>query len=413
MKKPGTQRALPLAVRGVITPNILRSCNMNRALSFALVQVAATLLAGCVTHGLIGGQTAPTGAVFGSQASARSHDGGHIVILHTFTGGDDGGGLTSTLILDSQHNLYGTTAGGGKGGVGVVFELSAVGAEKVLYSFHGADGSHPHAGVLRDDAGKLFGTTVDGGAFGGGVAYEVSPQGVERVLHSFGHGTDGINPYGALVRDAAGNLYGTTAAGGTFGGGIVFELRRNGREIILHSFGAVSDGASPFGGLLLDSSGNLFGVTMNGGSGGSGVLFKIAASGAYQTLTNFHNAVGGGFPAAGIIRGPAGNFFGTLAYGGKRGGGVVFEVDSNGNETVLHNFGTGSGGYEPDGDLTGDPLGNLYGTTAVNGEIFKVTAAKKTVVLATIGTSQSGLVRDSAGHLYGTAGAGIVFEFIP
>jgi uncharacterized repeat protein (TIGR03803 family) len=155
----------------------------------------------------------------------------------------------------------------------------------VLHSFDGRpDGSQPYAGLTRDAAGNLYGTTAYGGAHGPGVVFELSPTGTEAVLYSFTGGADGANPTAALVRDSAGNLYGTTFFGGGssacqfFDGscGVVFKLSPTGTETVLHSFTGGADGATPLAGLIQDAAGNLYGTTYGGGAHGAGVVFRLS-----------------------------------------------------------------------------------------------------------------------------------------
>jgi uncharacterized repeat protein (TIGR03803 family) len=156
----------------------------------------------------------------------------------------------------------------------------------VLYTFQGSsDGGGPYAGLVRDAAGNLYGTAISSGAFGWGVAFKVDPSGTETVLHNFGDGsTDGRTPYAGLVRDKAGNLYGTTYEGGGIGCvdgcGTVFKLDTTGTETLLHSFaGGTTDGCYPYAGLLLDKAGNLYGTTQACGASGYGTVFKVSKSG--------------------------------------------------------------------------------------------------------------------------------------
>jgi uncharacterized repeat protein (TIGR03803 family) len=192
------------------------------------------------------------------------------------------GGPRGGLLLTAGH-LYGTTCGSGGNPSygGTVFEVAA---KTVLYTFTGgADGAQPMAGLISDGAGNLYGVTMAGGSAsfgnGNGVVFEInSTTGAEKVLHAF-RGPDGSSPTGNLVRDAAGNLYGTTMWGGAFGYGTAFKLDASGNLTTLHSFTGGADGANPFAGVILDSSGNLWGVASAGGSAaapaGNGVVFMI------------------------------------------------------------------------------------------------------------------------------------------
>jgi uncharacterized repeat protein (TIGR03803 family) len=173
-------------------------------------------------------------------------------VLHKFSGYADGRTPYSSLVLDAAGNLYGTTAGGGLcfncTPSGVVFKLDPTGRETVLHTFTGGtDGAYPYAGVVLDAAGNLYGTTINGGrccGYGYGVVFKLDPAGHETVLYTFTGGTDGSNPYGGVIFDAAGNLYGTTQSGGADFAGTVFKLDPAGHETVLHSFNG-TDGAYP------------------------------------------------------------------------------------------------------------------------------------------------------------------------
>jgi len=208
-----------------------------------------------------------------------------------------------------------------------VFELDATGHETVLYSFPGAgDGRHPYSGVIRDAAGSLYGTTGGGGTAGLGVVYKLDTAGHETVLYNFTGGADGSNPSGGVIRDSAGNLYGTTASGGTANWGVVYKLDPSGHETVLHSFTGGADGGRPLAGVTRDSAGNLYGTTGAGGTTGSGVVYELDAAGQETVLYSF-TGYDGRNPYAGVIRDSAGNLYGTTCYGGKRGGGVVFKIE--------------------------------------------------------------------------------------
>ena len=202
--------------------------------------------------------------------------------LYLFTGGHDGGWPIASLVLDQAGNLYGTASGGGdlscyQGyGCGTVFKIDAAGNYSVLYAFHGihGDGADPLSGLVRDSAGNLYGTTQFGGTAGVGTVFKVTPAGKETVLYSFlGQPLDGALPANSpLFRDTAGNLYGETASGGVdtcednaAGCGLVFMLSPTGEETVLHYFTGNPDGSYPTGGLVPDKEGNLYGTTGYGG----------------------------------------------------------------------------------------------------------------------------------------------------
>ena len=196
----------------------------------------------------------------------------------------------------------------------------------MLHTFTGgADGAHPYAGMVRDSAGNLYGTTSGGGVQGYGVVFKLDEAGAETVLYSFTYGADGEFPYAALVRDPTGNLYGTTYYGGAFDAGVVFKLDTDGNETVLYSFTGAADGEFPYAGLVRDSTGNLFGTTEFGGTYGHGVVFKVGATGSETVLHNFKGA-DGKWPFAGLVRDSVGNLYGTTFYGGLYHHGVVFKI---------------------------------------------------------------------------------------
>jgi uncharacterized repeat protein (TIGR03803 family) len=325
---------------------------------------------------------------------------GKETVLHSFTGKADGAHPAFGSVLRNAGNVYGTTFAGGStncanGGCGVVFKLASTGKETVLHSFTGrADGANPLAGLIRDNAGNLYGTTFAGGsaacAGGCGVVFKLSPTGTETVLHRFTGGVDGANPLAALIRDNAGNLYGTTQSGGAFHRGVVFKLDMSAKETVLHNFTGGADGSAPAagGGLVRDSAGNLYGTT-NGGGGsticadGCGIVFKLAPTGTETVLHRFRGGADGAHPAAGLVRDSAGNLYGITASGGGlgcggQGCGIIFRLDATGKETVLHRFTAGKDGAGPDGGLVRDSAGTLYGTAQNGGAlrlgvIFKIT----------------------------------------
>ncbi|MGA2133761.1 MAG: choice-of-anchor tandem repeat GloVer-containing protein [Bryobacteraceae bacterium] len=288
------------------------------------------------------GGTALTGSVFELENTGTE------VTLYNFKKayGPKGSFPNAGVIRDSSGNLYGTTISGGVGGLsstGVVFRLNTAGVEKVLYPFTGGtDGANPYAGLI-EHAGYLYGTTAYGGGgacLGGcGVIFKVEiATGTETVLYTFTGGADGAHPYASLFRDAAGTLYGTTAFGGVapdFSGyGVVFMFS-GGTEVPLYAFKGGTDGANPYAGVVRDQAGNLYGTTPWGGNTvfcnssnvGCGVVYMLNTALQESVLHTFTGGADGGTPA-GVILSPAGNLYGTtgLQSGATGGGGTVFEV---------------------------------------------------------------------------------------
>ena len=305
------------------------------------------------------------GAVFKVDAS------GNTTILYSFSGGThDGQAPEAGLVRDNNGNLYGTLWAGPA--CGSVFKLDSAGNETLIYSFScGTDGANPSAALIRDSAGSLYGTTSYGGDLscgsgdGCGTVFQISPAGNETVLYSFTGGSDGVDPVGGLVRDAAGNLYGTTWFGGTSGNGIVFKIEADGVETVLYSFAGGTDGAAPLASLIQDASGNLYGTTSGGGAYGYGTIFEVDATGAETILHSFAGTgLDGAYPYSSLVRDSNGNLLGTTYEGGAYGKGTVFRMSLAGKMKLLHSFTGGTGGSFPFAGVIADPAGNLYGTTA-------------------------------------------------
>jgi uncharacterized repeat protein (TIGR03803 family) len=226
--------------------------------------------------------------------------------------------------------------------------------------------------LIRDSAGNLYGTSEGGGDWGKGAVFKLDATGNVTVLHSFSGGPDGDDPTAGLVQDTAGDYYGTTFLGGASGYGVVFKLGTAGHETVLHSFTGGADGANPLGGVVLDPEGNLYGTTFNGGSGKylacfggpCGVVFKLDPSGRETVLHSFKGP-DGDCPVA-LIRDVEGNLYGVTKYGGA-GYGVVFKLDTTGTETVLYTFKGLEDGSTPVAGVIRDAAGNLYGTTQLGG----------------------------------------------
>src|SRR5215831_9162102 len=391
-------------------------------------------------------------------------------VIHTFRGGKDGIEPEAGLLRASDGNFYGTTyQGGGSSDTGTVFKLQS--GKETVFTFPGCcgvypDGGGPEGGMVRDSAGNLYGTTAYGGSGGGsncgnfgcGTIFKLDTTGKETVLHSF-VGTDGHGPRGGLVRDAAGNLYGTALYGGDLsrcgglGCGTVFKLDTTGKLAVLYAFEGDLDGAQPIGNLAGDSKGNLYGDTYEGGSfdcqgPGCGTLFKVSASGTETILHVFLSAEPYGIiPFGGVIRDKAGNLYGTTSAGGAfPENGTIFKLNPNGVLTVLYHFVGGTDGSAAFAPLIQDPAGNLCGTTELGGDpsckllgtalgcgtVFRLDTAGRETVLYSFkggkdgGFPQSGLAMDAPGNLYGTAslggnlscsngglGCGVVFEIEP
>ena len=262
---------------------------------------------------------------------------------------------------------------------------------KSLYSFTGSpDGAAPYGALIKDKLGNLYGTTTAGGSFGSGTVYKLSMSGKETVLYSFTGGADGSEPFAGLVMDQAGNLYGTTRSGGSSDAGTVFELSpKTKKETVLYSFTGQPDGATPFSGLVMDQAGNLYGATFAGGSSNDGTVYKVNIKSKRETvLYSFAGDPDGAEPVYGnLLMDKSGNLYGTTQGGGSSNRGSGWELSAKGTETLLYSFTGGSdgGGNDVGGadlSLVMDTNGNLYGTTERGGVgvgvVFKLNIKTRT-----------------------------------
>jgi uncharacterized repeat protein (TIGR03803 family) len=331
--------------------------------------------------------------------------------LHEFTGGADGAN-PDDVVVGPSGILYGMTSAGGSG-FGTVFRFRPPASpcksvlcywdETVIHSFAGPpnDGATPELSrLIFDQAGNVYGTTDAGGITNVGTAFELSPSGGGwniTILHSFTNGTmtDGRHPLGGMIFDTQGNLYGTLNAGGTRDFGAVYELTpSNGiwTESILYYFGTglVDSGYSPTGSLLMDGSGNLYGTNTAAGQNGGGTVFELTPDSGQWVLSvlsnDFTEPPG---PTSGVVMDASGNLYGVSKYDGAFNLGMVYKLAHSGDGwtmTDLHDFTGGGDGAYPTDAVVLDSSGNLYGTTYSGG--------------TTTGCS-------------GNSGCGVVWEIIP
>ena len=318
------------------------------------------------------GRCANCGTVYKIDAAGKE-----TVLLSFGLTTTDGSDPDAGLVRDAAGNLYGTTATGGTTSkFGTIFKLDKNNKKTVLYTFTGGlDEAFPESVLLRDAAGNLFGTTFGRFDIGqSGTIFKLNPAGVMTVLHTF-NDFDGLIP-NDLVQDSAGNFFGTTDAGGAIEGGVVFELNAAGTFTIQHDFAGGTDGATPGSGtLLLDAAGNLYGSTYGGGTAQQGTVYKLAPTGAKTILHNFTGKADGGSPQGqGMVMDAAGNLYGTTSFGGNLkcqppfGCGVIFRISPAGKMMVLHRFQGGvADGASPAQGLFQDAAGNIFGTTIFGG----------------------------------------------
>ncbi len=377
--------------------------------------------------------------------------------IYSFGGGSDGEYTDTELVIDSAGNLYGTSVQGGTFGGGTVFELSPSGStwtHTVLYNFTGgADGGEPYKGVTLDAQGNLYGTAVTGGSGscegGCGVVYKLTRSGTtwaQSVIHAFS-GTDGSGPGSPVAFDKQGNLYGTTPTGGAKGDGVIYEMKANVNGgwnfYVIHTFTGGLDGLGGSASrLLIDSTGNIYGVNTVGGAHGFGNVFELKlTAGKWQltTLYSFQDQPDGASPYGGVIFGKDGNLYGTTYYAGANDVGTVYKLTNNNGswtESVLYSFKGGSDGDSPISSLAADSQGNLYGTTSDGGAaacgcgtIFKMSQNSSGVWTESVvyrfpgdpkpGFAYNGMVFDGKGSFYGvtvhggSGNDGSAYKFTP
>jgi uncharacterized repeat protein (TIGR03803 family) len=371
-------------------------------------------------------------------------------VIYTFTGGNDGGNPYGGLVLDGNGNLYGTTTSGGAYCYGTVFQFSPGASgwtETVIHNFNfdGQDGLAPYASLVRDADGNLYGTTNFGGIYNLGTVFELLPSAngwTEKILHNFNaDGIDGYYPYANVILDSNGNLYGTATNGGVGLQGIVFELSPNPdgtwQETILLSFD-YTHGGLPLGGLVPDSKANLYGTTAVGGDFQHGTVFELKhrPKGKWQELVlhSFDPSSGDGVAPYSVVIDQKNRLYGATQSG------IVFELErSKGSwrETIIHSFNNQDDGYSPYGPLAMDSNGRLYGTTFQSyvggvggaGIVFQLSPSsqgwQETILHQFVtpgdgGNPYAGVVIDNIGNLFGTTyyggnfgGTGVVFEVTP
>ena len=362
-----------------------------------------------------------------TSAHARSE-----TALYRFAGGNDGADPYAGLIADQIGNLFGTTFKGGgacksRRGCGTVFKLAPDGSETVLYAFDGTKGgSGPTAGLTADKQGNLYGTTL--AYYGNGTVFEVTPQGVHSMLHRFTGGCDGSYASSGLIIDKHKNLFGTAEGSGSCNNGIVFEVTSRGNFKVLYAFKGGSDGDGPAAALVFDAAGNLYGTTLAGGGTGCsngvgcGTVFRLTPDGAETVLYAFQGGDDGDYPGSNLILDGAGNLIGTTSTGGGTGCegygcGTVFKIAPDGTETILSDFNAAGGPAQPPAGVVMDKKGNLFGTTFYGGAsgcgtVYKVALGQSATAIYsfTCGSDgaypDAGLLQGHNGDLYGTTGSG-------
>jgi uncharacterized repeat protein (TIGR03803 family) len=289
--------------------------------------------------------------------------------------GTNGNGPIAGLVQAANGDFYGVS-GGGANGLGTVFKFTPNGGLTTLYSFTANTGYGPIGGLVLASDGNFYGTSSSGGPptgqckpSGCGTIFKITPKGEYTTLHNFNGIPDGGSPLATMTQAPNGKFYGTASNLGNAGSyGTVFTMTPKGKFTVVHQFNN-TDGAYPFGGLILGTDGNFYGQTDLGGAsayGAFGTVYKMTPSGKVTTLHSFEQTDGDN-PISNLVQGTDGNFYGTASYGGKYPNfGTVFKITPSGKFTTLQNFDSTDGSY-PYAGLIQATNGKFYGATFAGG----------------------------------------------
>jgi uncharacterized repeat protein (TIGR03803 family) len=326
-----------------------------------LLQVASGAFYGTTSSGGAGS----VGTVFRLTPSGAFTN---VISFH----GTNGAGPRAGLVLTPAGALYGTAYYGGLSNAGTVYRVTPDDTFATVVSLANPTGGYPIAGLLFGPDGDLYGTAALGGSNSAGAVIRVTTNGVLTQVFSFGFGgSTGDSPYGNLVSGSDGSLYGTAFQGGANGQGTLFRLLTNGALTTLYSFGGPNDGAKPYAGPVWGTDGSLYGTTSFGGTQGVGTIYKLTTNGTYTSLFSFA-ITNGAYPQAALLPGADGALYGTTYAGGVYtnasgdGYGTIFKLSTNGVLTTLHSF-NHTNGASPAAPLVLGADGDFYGTTENGG----------------------------------------------
>jgi uncharacterized repeat protein (TIGR03803 family) len=370
---------------------------------------------GTTSQGALGGDVA---AFRGNGTVFKISPAGVLTTVHQFAPAPYGGTPHAGLIQVADGNFYGTSFGGASD-VGAIFKITPAGNYTTLYSFTGdPDGNGPEAALAEGSGGNFYGTTYQGGANDDGTLFKITPSGAFTLLHTFALDPDGAGPKAPLARGSDGSLYGVASRGGADGDndGTAFKVTSDGTFVPLHTF-LPAEGSFPVAALLQGADGNFYGTSEFGGANTIGNVFEMSPSGAVTNLYSFAGTADGAAPAAALVQGSDGAFYGTTTVGGTQNNGTIFKITAAGDLTILYRFAGGDDGSSPQAPLVLASDGNFYGTTESGGAnsagtIFMVTPAGTLTTLYAFpqpgdGASPlAGLIQGRDGSFYGTTSVG-------
>jgi uncharacterized repeat protein (TIGR03803 family) len=351
------------------------------------------------TDGSLYGLTSTEGPNFGGTAF-KITTAGSFTRLASFDGATLGNAPYESLLRGSDSAFYGTTNNkGAKQYYGTIFKICA-GNTTLLHTFNGSQGGYPNGSLVQATNGVFYGTTEYGGTNNAGTIFKITKSGTYTVLRNLSSSTDGANPVGSLIQATDGNLYGTTAYGGTYNGGTIFKISLTGTYTVLRHLNT-ADGYYPLGDLFQGTDGNFYGTTSVGGNNGVGTIFKITPAKVYTVLRALTQSTDGSNPKGSLVQHSNGNFYGMTFQGGTNGGGTIFRISSTGTFAVLRHLNPTPDGKAPQGKLLIGSDGNLYGMTYSGGAnnagtIFKITTTGTYTVLRHLD------LRKDGGNPYGT-----------
>jgi uncharacterized repeat protein (TIGR03803 family) len=354
---------------------------------------------------------------------------GILTVLRHLNITTDGGLPKGSLVQGKDGNFYGMTSQGGGNNAGTIFKITPAGSFTVLRNLDNTTGISPKGSLVQASDGNFYGMISSGGVNNHGTIFKMTATGTLTVLHNFDYSTTGYTPYGSLVQSSDGNFYGMTISGGANRGGTIFKVTPAGTLTVLRSLNRTTDGYNAMSSLIRNSDGSFYGMTVNGGSGNQGTIFKISPTGAYSVLVHFPEASKGYNPNGSLVQGKDGNYYGLTHDGGQYGYGTIFKM-CNGTFSVIKSLDHYKSGSYPYGSLVQSTDGNFYGMTNSGGTngggtIFKITSTGRLTVLlnfdpaTTGGYPQGNLVQGSDGNFYGitTSGGsnnyGTIFKMTP
>jgi uncharacterized repeat protein (TIGR03803 family) len=357
------------------------------------------------------------GGANGAGTIFKFTPGGNFTVLHAMNKTTDGGNSYGSLTEGKDGNLYGITYSGGTYGYGTIFKISKSGGStfKVLRHLNATDGTYSQSDLIQAKDGNFYGMCYGGGANNNGTIFKITPDGKYTVLKSLSSPKDGSFPYGNLMQNSDGFLYGMARSGGANNAGTIFKISTSGSFSVIHSLIGATEGSTPNGGLVKGKDGNLYGMTYSDGPYKSGTVFKVTTAGKLTVLAAFDGSAKGSAPYESLIKGADSAYYGTTSAGGKYSYGTIFKI-CGGITTVLHSFDRNTDGGRPKGSLVLASNGSFYGTTTEGGSkgygtIFKITPGGTFSVIYNVAPGdgsniQGSLLQAKDGFLYGMSNTG-------